>query len=109
LKVKFKQDKRLNREQVLSEEQVLRVVTKFVNPRYRLVCLVSAYSGLRLKNVVHLKQSAVNLKDGWLDIKSQSKTGNPMNIPISPALRKVFELIKVWPLRNEDWFFPNVS
>ena len=31
-KVKFKQGKRFNREQILSEEQVLRVITQFVNP-----------------------------------------------------------------------------
>ena len=108
-KVKFKQGKRFNREQILSEEQVLRVITQFINPRYRLVSLVSAYSGLRLKNVVHLKRSEVNLKDGWLNIKSQSKTGKPVSIPITPGLRKVFKWIKVWPLRNEDRFFPNVS
>lgn len=108
-KVKFKQGKRFNREQILSKEQVLRVITQFVNPRYRLVCWVSAYSGLRLENVVHLKRSEVNLKDGWLNIESQGKTGKPVSIPITPALRKVFELIKVWPLRDQDRFFPNVS
>ena len=104
-KVKFKQGKRFNREQILSQEQVLRVITQFVNPRYRFVCLVSAYSGLRLKNVVHLKLSEVNLKDGWLNIKSQSKTGRPVSVPITPGLRKVFKLIKVWPLRDQDRFF----
>jgi integrase len=108
-KVKFKQGKRFNREQILSQEQVLRVITQFVNPRYRFVCLVSAYSGLRLKNVVHLKLSEVNLKDGWLNIKSQSKTGRPVSVPITPGLRKVFKLIKVWPLRDQDRFFPNIS
>jgi integrase len=108
-KVKFKQGKRFNREQILSQEQVLRVITQFVNPRYRFVCLVSAYSGLRLKNVVHLKRSEVNLKDGWLNIKSQSKTGRPVSVPITPGLRKVFKLIKVWPLRDQDRFFPNIS
>ena len=105
-KVKFKQGKRFNREQILSEEQVLRVIDQFVNPRYRFVCLISAYSGLRLKNVVHLKRNEVNLKDGWLNIKSQSKTGKPVSIPIGPGLRKVFKLFKVWPLRDEDRFFP---
>ena len=108
-KVKFIQGKRFNREQILSEEQVLRVITQFVNPRYRFVCLVSAYSGLRLKNVVHLKRNEVNLKDGWLNIKSQSKTGKPVSVPITPGLRKIFKLIKVWPLRDQDRFFPNIS
>ncbi len=105
-KVKFKQGKKFNREQILSEEQVLRVIDQFVNPRYRFVCLISAYSGLRLKNVVHLKRNEVNLKDGWLNIKSQSKTGKPVSVPIGPGLRKVFKLFKVWPLRDEDRFFP---
>jgi integrase len=71
--------------------------------------LVSAYSGLRLKNVVHLKRNEVNLKDGWLNIKSQSKTGKPVSVPITPGLRKIFKLIKVWPLRDQDRFFPNIS
>ena len=43
-----------------------------------------AYGGLRLKNVVHPKRNEVNLNDGWLNIKSQSKTGKPVSIPITP-------------------------
>ena len=108
-KVKFKQGKQFNREQILSEEQVLRVITQFVNSRYQLVCLISAFSGLRLKNVVHLKRGEVNLKDGWLNIERQSKTGKPVSIPISPNLKKIFKLIKVWPLKNEDRFFPDLK
>ena len=48
-KVKFKKGKRFNREQILSEEKVLRVISQYVNVRYRIVCLISAFSGLRLK------------------------------------------------------------
>jgi integrase len=108
-KVKYKQGKRFNREQILSEEQVLRVITQFVNPRYQLICLVSAFSGLRLKNVVHLKRSEVKLKDGWLNIERQSKTDKPVSVPITPGLRKIFKFIKVWPLKDEDRFFPGLS
>jgi len=104
-KVKFKQGKRFNRDQILSEEQVLKVINQYVNARYRIVCLISAFSGLRLKNVVHLKRKEVNLKSGWLNIEHQSKTGKPVSIPISPALKNVFGLIKVWPMKDEDRFF----
>jgi integrase len=108
-RVKFKQGKRFNRDQILSEEQALKVINQYVNARYRIVCLISAFSGLRLKNVVHLKRKEVNLKSGWLSIEHQSKTGKPISIPISPALRKVLGLIKVWPMKDEDRFFPDLK
>jgi integrase/recombinase XerD len=108
-KVKFKQGKRFNRDQILSEEQVLKVINQYVNTRYRIVCLISAYSGLRLKNVVHLKRKEVNLKSDWLNIEHQSKTGKPISIPISPTLKNVFGLIKVWPMKEEDRFFPDLK
>jgi integrase len=107
-KVKYKKGKRFNRDQILSEEQVLRVVTDFVNPRYRSVCLISAFSGLRLKNVVQLKRSEVDLKGGWLNIK-QSKTGKPLQVPMSNRLKSVFKSIRVWPLKDDDRFFPDLS
>lgn len=108
-KVKFKKGKQFNREQILSEEEVLRVINQYVNARYRIVCLISAFSGLRLKNVVHLKRKEVNLKSGWLNIEHQSKTGKPISIPISPTLRNVFRLIKVWPMKDEDRFFSDLK
>jgi integrase len=108
-KVKFKQGKRFNRDQILSEEEVLKVINQYVNVRYRIACLISAFSGLRLKNVVHLKRKEVNLKSGWLNIEHQSKTGKPVSIPISPALKNVFRLIKVWPMKDEDRVFPDLN
>jgi len=108
-KVKFKQGKQFNREQILSEEEVLKVINQYVNVRYRIACLISAFSGLRLKNVVHLKRKEVNLKSGWLNIEHQSKTGKPVSIPISPALKNVFGLIKVWPMKDKDRFFPDLN
>jgi integrase len=108
-KVKFKQGKRFNREQILSEDEVLKVINQYVNVRYRIVCLISAFSGLRLKNVVHLKRKEVNLKSGWLNIEHQSKTGKPVSIPISPALKNVFGLIKVWPMKDKDRFFLDLN
>ncbi|HIN88109.1 MAG TPA: site-specific integrase [Nitrospinaceae bacterium] len=108
-KVKFKQGKQFNREQILSEADVLKVINQYVNVRYRIACLISAFSGLRLKNVVHLKRKEVNLKSGWLNIEHQSKTGKPVSIPISPALKNVFGLIKVWPMKDKDRFFPDLN
>ena len=87
----------------------MRVINQYVNVRYRIVCLVSAFSGLRLKNVVHLKRKEVDLKSGWLNIEHQSKTGKPISIPISPALKNVFRLIKVWPMKDEDRVFPDLN
>lgn len=108
-KVKFKKGKQFGRDQILEEGQVLKVINGYVNSRYRNVCLISMYSGLRLKSVVQLKKREVDLKEGWLNIEKQSKTGKPVTIPISGKLRAVFEQFKVWPLKDDDRIFSELK
>jgi integrase len=108
-KLKFEnKGERFNETQILEECDVLNVINQYVYPIYRIPCLVSAYSALRMGNVVHLKKKNVDLRDGWINVL-QTKTGRPVSIPISGKLRKVFMQIKVWPLGDEDLFFPGIS
>ncbi|MGV7222294.1 MAG: tyrosine-type recombinase/integrase [Nitrospinales bacterium] len=108
-KVKFKKGKQFGRDHILEESQVLNVVNNFVNDRYKNVCLISMYSGLRLKSVVQIKKREVDLKGGWLNIEAQSKTRRPVSIPLSEKLRAVFERIKVWPLKDDGRIFPEIN
>jgi integrase len=100
--------RRFDETQILEERDVLGVVKNFVYGPYKIPCLVAAYSSLRLGNVVGLKKKNVDLKDGWLAVR-QTKTGKPVSIPISGKLRDVFRQIKVWPLQDEDYFFPGLN
>lgn len=99
--------RRFDETQILEEYDVLNVIENFVYGPYKIPCLVAAYSSLRLGNVVGLKKKNVDLKDGWLTVR-QTKTGKPVSIPISGKLRDVFRQIKVWPLQDEDLFFPGL-
>jgi integrase len=99
--------KSFDRDQILTEEDVLRVIQDHVMPQYKTLCLVASYSGLRLKNVAELRKKDVNLRSGWLKV-NQSKTGKVVEVPITATLRAVFSKIPS-PLRPDDLFFPNVN
>ena len=106
-KVEGLEGKSFNRDQILTEEDVLRVIQDHVMPHYRTLCLVASYSGLRLKNVAELRKKDVNLRSEWLKV-NQSKTGKVVEVPITETLRTVFNKIPS-PLRPDDLFFPNVN
>ena len=71
-KVEGLEGKSFDRDQILTEEDVLRVIKDHAMPQYKTLCLVAAYSGLRLKNVAELRKKDVNLRSGWLKV-NQSK------------------------------------
>ena len=71
-KVEGLEEKSFDRDQILTEEDVLRVIKDHAMPQYKTLCLVAAYSGLRLKNVAELRKKDVNLRSGWLKV-NQSK------------------------------------
>jgi len=108
-KVKYEnKGERFDETQILEECDVLNVINRYVYEIYRIPSLISAYSALRMGNVITLKKKNVNLKDGWLNVH-QTKTGRPVSIPISGKLRNVFRQVKVWPLGEEDLFFPGIK
>ena len=86
--------KQWSADQILEEHEVLEVINTRVSPKYRVLCLISAYSGLRLKNVVELKRSEIDWAGNWVSVK-QSKTGKPLQVPISGKLKKVLKSINV--------------
>ena len=87
---------------------MLEVIENEVNPKYQIPSLIACYSGLRLRNVVGLKKKDVDLKSGFI-VVAQTKTKEIVSIPITKKLRNVFSRIKVWPLKREDLFFPNIK
>lgn len=108
-KLKFEnKGKKFDETQILDESEVLDTIHNHVYWKYRLPCLVSMYSALRLGNVVGLKRKNVDLKTGWIEVR-QTKTGKPVSIPICGKLREVFAQVKVWPMRDEDLFFPGMD
>ena len=104
-KVKYKnRGKQWSADQILEESQILNVIHNYVMPEYRVPCLISAYSGLRLKNVLELKRSEIDFAGNWVNVK-QSKTKKPLQCPISGKLKKVLKSIKVWPVGGNDSLF----
>ena len=79
--------RRFDESQILELEDVKRIADS-VHPPYRPMCLVAAYSGLRLGNIVALQKRNVDLKDGWIKVR-QTKTGKPVSVPIcrGPCVR----------------------
>ena len=92
-------------DQILTEAQVLDVINNYVSPKYRFPCLIAAYSGLRLKNVIELKRGEVDFKNGWVNV-NQSKTGKPIQVPISDKLKSV---LKLMPRQLGEMFFPDLN
>lgn len=90
-------------EHILTLEQVKGVIERVHQP-YRVLCWISVYTALRLGNVVNLTPAEVDLKGGWVKV-IQTKTGNPVTIPISDPLHKVLAGIKPWPFDGSARFF----
>ena len=108
-KLKFgNKGRKFDETQILEESQVLDVIHNHVPEKYRLLCLISAYTSLRLGDVVNLRKKNVNLKTGWVQTM-QGKTTSSVSIPITGKLREVFRQIKVWPLQDEDKFFQDIK
>ncbi len=104
-KVKYtNKGKQWSADQILEESQILNVIHNFVMPEYRVLCLISAYSGLRLKNVLELRRSEIDLVGNWINVK-QSKTKKPLQVPISGKLKRVLQSIKVWPVADDGFLF----
>lgn len=90
-------------EDILEESEVVNVIENYVMEKYRLPCYISAYSGLRLKNVMELKRSNIDFKGNWINVR-QSKTKKFLQIPIGGKLKNALNKIKVWPV-NDDFIF----
>ena len=99
--------RRFDETQILDSDDI-RAMLRHILPKYRDICLIASYSGLRLKDVVGIKRRNVNLKTGWIELR-QSKTGKPASIPICGKLADVFRAIPVLPIDPDAEYFPNVS
>jgi integrase len=98
--------KEFDKSMILEEADVLKIVS-FVQEKYKKICLIAMYTGLRLVDVVNLCPKEVDLKEGIIG-KYQGKTTNWVDIPICKKLKKVLSFL-VWPLDKNQSFFPNVS
>lgn len=98
--------KQFDKSMILEEADVLRIVG-FVMNKYKKICLIGMYSGLRLADVVNLCPKEVDLKEGTIG-KYQGKTANWVDIPICKKLKKVLSSL-VWPLDKDQSFFPEVG
>jgi len=87
---------------ILEESNVLRI-TDHAQAKYRSICLIAIYSGLRLADIVSLCPKEVDLKEGWIR-KYQGKTRNWVEIPICQKLKDVLSLL-IWPIEKNQSFF----
>ena len=91
----------------LEEEDVYLIIGRMPH-KYKFLCLVAAYSGLRLKNVVELEWSNIDLAKGWIRV-SQSKTGDLVKVPICGKLKEIFTSIKLRSLAENRRVFPGLT
>jgi integrase len=98
--------KEFDKSMILEEEDLLRIIS-FVHEKYKKICLIGMYTGLRLADVVNLCPKEVDLKDGTIG-KYQGKTTNWVEIPICKKLKQVLNSL-IWPLDKNRSFFPEVS
>jgi integrase len=89
------------------EEADVFLIIEHLSEKYRTLCLVAAYSGLRLKNAVELQWENIDLVNGWIRV-NQSKTGDLVNVPICGKLQKIFLSIKIGPLAENARVFPGL-
>jgi integrase len=97
--------KEFDKSMILEEVDVLRIVG-FVQEKYKKICLIAMYTGLRLADVVNLCPKEVDLREGIIG-KYQGKTTNWVDIPICKKLKRVLGSL-VWPLDKTQSFFPEV-
>ena len=90
----------------LEEADVYRII-EHMPQKYKHLCLVAAYSGLRLKNVVELQWNNIDLANGWIRV-NQSKTGDWVEVPICGKLKEIFGSIKGRPLAENSRVFPGL-
>lgn len=91
----------------LEEEDVYLIIERMPQ-KYMSLCLVAAYSGLRLKNVVELEWNNIDLAKGWIRV-SQSKTGDLVKVPICGKLKEIFTSIKLKSLTANTRVFPDLT
>jgi len=89
------------------EEPDVYLIIEHMPQKYQPLCLVAAYSGLRLKNVVELKWNNIDFANGWIRV-SQSKTGDLVKVPICGKLKEIFASIKVRSLAENSRVFPGL-
>ncbi len=91
----------------LEEAQVYEIL-KYVPEKYKRICLIAAYSGLRLKDVVELIWGDIDLVENWV-VVNQSKTGHKVSIPICNKLKEVIESIEFRSANDEGRLFHGIS
>ena len=71
-------------------------------------CLIACYSTLRRSSIVDLRKKDVDLNEG-ISVIAGRTIKSDVFIPMHPKLRAAFNLIKVVPMRDDDFWFPNVK
>ena len=91
--------------QILSSEEVMRIIDAAANPRHRAILLTIYAAGLRLSEVCRLKVSDIDSERMTLRIE-QAKGAKDRYALLSPKLLK--ELRLYWAAyRPKDWLFPS--
>jgi integrase/recombinase XerD len=91
--------------QILSPEEVVRLIDAAANPKHRMMLLTTYAAGLRLTEVCALKVSDIDSQRMTIRIE-QGKGAKDRYALLSPKLLK--ELRSYWALyRPKQWLFPN--
>ena len=75
-------------------------------PAHRDIFLVGVYSGVRLGEIVSLRWERVNL-DQRILLVEETKTGEPLEFPITRQLAAIFERRRADSEDPDGWVFPS--
>jgi len=92
---------------ILSREQVAKLLGAVHESRFRAVFTVMYHCGLRLSEATHVKPGHIDSARGVLRVEN-AKGGKERDVPISAQL--VERLRRFWKAhRNREWLFPGVG
>ena len=77
-----------------------------LSPAQRDIFLVGAYTGMRVGEIVSLRWSRVDLERRTLRVE-QTKTGEPLELPVTRQLAGIFERRQEEDGGAEGWVFPS--
>lgn len=103
----IKMFREISRDRFLRDDELKRLfdaLNNEPNDVFKNYVLISLYSGQRRSNVLSLRWSQIDLVNGFIYL-SETKNGEPMQVPIIEQLREL--LLKIKQNSNSPWVLPS--
>lgn len=96
---------------IFRTQDIYAIFARLENPRDRCIFALGIYTGLRIGEIIRLRQDQMFTEDGGIRqeaivIRRKKKTVLACGIPIHPKLRQILEEYKC-ELPESEWLFPS--